>query len=161
MKNGGSVSKNRRLEYARGYLDLGMTRQAAEELAKLEMADASSLDALSVWIDLRMETKAWGFLVDLSREYAQERPREDKGWICWAYALRELQRVEEARDVLLRAEALHGESCAILHYNLACYYCLLGDKKEAKRRLRRAFKMNKELQDGAKDDPDLQGLGKE
>lgn len=156
MKDG--IKAAHRLAYARGFLELGMAAHARGELERLSPEDAASWDALSVWMDLRMETREWAAVVDLAREYAQARPREDKGWICWAYALRELQRVSEARDVLLRAEALHGASCALLHYNLACYYCLLGDRAEATQRLRRAVGMQSGFAEDAKTDPDLRGL---
>lgn len=74
------------------------------------------------------------------------------------FALRELQRVEEAKAVLLEAEPIHGKKCALLHYNLACYACLLGDHVEAKKRLRVACKMDKQWKRAALDDDDLKAM---
>ena len=46
----------------------------------------------------------------------------------------------------------------MLHYNLACYECLLGNHLEARKRLARACKMDPSWNDAAKDDPDLKDL---
>ncbi len=51
-------------------------------------------------------------------------PSDVNDWVHWAYALRELQRVEEARDVLLKAEPLNADKEPVIRYNLACYYSL-------------------------------------
>jgi len=153
-----SIPASRRREYALGYLALGLTGLAAAELRALSDAELQEPESVSVLIDLEMERKAWSLVIDLARDYTERRPREEKGWISWAYSLRELQRVEEARVVLLRAEPLHGKTSPLLHYNLACYYCLLGDRAEARRRLDLASGMDEGYALLAKDDSDLQDL---
>ena len=85
-------------------------------------------------------------------------PEDDKGWISHAFALRELEQIEEAQAVLLEAEPHLQKACGLLHYNLACYACLLGNKPEAKRRLATAFKMDKVWKQEALDDPDLKAM---
>jgi len=94
----------------------------------------------------------------VAKALAEAEPAEEHGWISWAYALRELERVKEAQEVLLRAEVLHGKSCAVLHYNLACYACLLGDKVDAKRRLATAVALDAEFKRSATEDPDLAAM---
>lgn len=89
---------------------------------------------------------------------ARRFPDVEQGWIHWAYALRELQLVEKAREVLLEAEPLHGEKSAVLHFNLGCYYCLLGEHETARDRVSRACRMNAKLKAEAVDDPDLAAL---
>jgi tetratricopeptide (TPR) repeat protein len=156
--NDGGISPDQHRSYALGYLALDMAAQARAELAFLKPDDFHALDSLSLRVDIGMALKEWTLVVDDGREYAERRPRDEKGWICWAYALRELQRVRDAHGVLIRAEPLHGKSCAVLHYNLGCYHCLLGDKVEARRRLEIAFLMSPSLQEDAKNDPDLESL---
>jgi tetratricopeptide (TPR) repeat protein len=138
------ISTRRHLEYASGFIELGMFAEAAGELAAIPAADRNSPEVLSVQADFHMQAKQWEELITTARAYAQAAPEADKGWIYWAYALRELGRVTEAQTVLLEAEPRHGATCAVLHYNLACYACLLGDKPEAKRRLTLAFKLGSE-----------------
>ena len=155
------IPAQKKLAYAFAYLSLGLVDEAEAELGSLLKEERDSPDTLAIFIDLHMARKAWGLTVDTAREYTQLRPREEKGWISWAFALRELERVQEARDVLLNAEPLHGKSCALLHYNLACYYCLLGEMDEARRRLSASLKMDLSLAEESKTDPDLKGLGLE
>ena len=49
-----------------------------------------------------------------------------------AFALRELDRVTEAVEVLDRGVLIHGDTHPIFHYNLACYHSLLGNFKSAR-----------------------------
>ena len=146
------ISTRRRLEYASGYIGLGMHQDAAAELGLIER---NSSEVLRHWVMLYHETKEWVALIKVAEALAGTDPDEEQGWVSWAYALRELDRVKEAQKVLLKAEVLHGESCAVLHYNLACYACLLGDQMDAKRRLATAIKMDAEFKNSALEDPDL------
>lgn len=74
------------------------------------------------------------------------------------YALRALEQVEAAKGGLLAAEVQHGKKSALLHYDLACYFCLLGDQAEARRRLRIACKMDKLWKKTALENPDLKTM---
>lgn len=147
----------RRVEYAHGYLALGMLADATAELALLHPDDRARPEVLSVLCDLHSEAKAWSDMMDAGHRLAAAQPDNAHGWISWAFALREIQRIEEARDVLLRAEARHPQ-CGTLHYNLACYYCLLGEPAEAERRLRRALSLDRNWKAAALNDPDLRAM---
>src|SRR5258708_34937475 len=103
-------------------------------------------------------TKKWSEIAAVELQLARVQPTEDKGWISWAYALRELNRIDEAKSVLLEAEPLHGKTCGVLHYNLACYACLLGNKAEANLRLATACRMDRTWKAAALDDPDLEAM---
>ena len=149
------ISTRRRLEYASGYIGLGMHQDAAAELGLIER---NSSEVLRHWVMLYHETKEWVALIKVAEALAGTDPDEEQGWVSWAYALRELDRVKEAQEVLLKAEVLHGKSCAVLHYNLACYACQLGDMEEAIRRLSTACKMHTDFKASALDDPDLQPM---
>ena len=46
----------------------------------------------------------------------------------------------------------------MLHYNLACYECQLGEVEVAKARLRHAFKLEPRMRLMALDDEDLQAV---
>jgi hypothetical protein len=72
----------------------------------------------------------WDLLIAVARELARLPPINDQGWIHWAFELQELGLIAEAKAVFFQAEPLHP-SCAVLHYNMACYECLLGDIPEA------------------------------
>ena len=60
--------------------------------------------------------------------------------------------------MLLKAESTRGLASAVLHYNLACYACLMGDMEQAKNRLSTACKMDADFKTSALDDPDLSAI---
>lgn len=152
------ISTQRRLEYFSGFIQLGLLDEAAAELEAVVSSDRFFPEVLLARIELHMETKAWDAVIELSRAVTTAHPARERAWITLAFALREQQRIAEARDVLLAADVLHGAECALLHYNLACYYSLLGDQVTAKERLRRACKMDKSWKVEALHDTDLSAL---
>ncbi len=152
------ISSARHLQYAQGYLELGLIKEAAEEIEEIAGAELLSLDVLRFRIDLHMAAKQWDILVGVAKAVCAVAPGDANAWVHWAYALRELQQIEEARDVLLQAEPLHAEANPVIHYNLACYYALLGDLEEAKRRLAMACTLDEEWNKTARADPDLKSL---
>lgn len=152
------ISTRRRLEYARGYLMLDLLKEAAAELNAIPRDDRKSVDVRRVRLDLEMESKRWNRVILSAQNLSTSLPKDEGVWIAWAFALHELKRTQEAQDVLLRAEPLHGAHCAVLHYNLACYACMLGNLPEARRRLGLAFDMDPQWRTAASDDPDLQAL---
>ena len=151
------ISTVRRIEYASGFIELGLLNEASEEIEAIEGEDRLSAEVMAVRSDLYMAAKDWDLVIAVARELARLTPKNDRGWIHWAYALRELGRVAEAKGVLLQAEPLHAK-CAVLHYNMACYECLLGDIPEARRRLAVACKLGEDWKTAALDDPDLKAM---
>ena len=153
-----SISTRKHLEYAKGYIGLGLIKEAAEEIEAIEAEESQSMEVQRVRVDLFMEARQWNQVVDLAGQIAENVAEDEQVWISWAYALRELQRVKEAEAVLLKAEKVHGHKSAIVHYNLACYSCLLGYLEEANKRLKRALKLDKRFEDEWDKDPDLKAL---
>lgn len=154
----GSSITRRRVRHALGYIGLEMLREAAAELAAVGEAERNLPEVRSVWVDLHMAAKEWLAVVAVGSELAREHAACETAWIGWAYALRELQRVPEAREVLLAAEKVHGRTSAVLHYNLACYDSLLGEIASARVRLDTACRMDKRFKMEGALDPDLQAL---
>ena len=147
------------MAYALGYLGLGLVKEAADELETIEGTDRLSIPVMLARIELYMEAKDWELLVAAAKGVARADPTRERAWIGWAYGLRCLEQVAEARTVLLEADLLHGKTCALLHYNLACYECLLGDTAATMTRLRRACKIGgKQFKTMALDDTDLKPM---
>ena len=63
-----------------------------------------------------------------------------------------------SQSILLRAVEQHPE-VAVVHYNLACYECQLGNMELAKGHLEMSFKIEKGLKLEALDETDLEPLG--
>lgn len=135
-----------------------MFREAEAELRAVRGAERLSPEVRSVRVDLHLAAKAWSRVVAVARPLARSHPGCENAWISWAFALRELQRVRQAREVLLEAEREHGLRTAILHYNLACYEALLGNVEGARLRLATACRLERRFKVEAETDPDLAAL---
>lgn len=152
------IPTRKHLEYTAGYLELNLPEEARAELTRIDPADQSQSSVLLAWIDLAMAEKAWLHVITLAPEVAHAHPGEERAWVAWAFALRELQRIDEARDVLLDGESALAKPSPVVDYNLACYFCLLGDHAEARRRLGRVVARNPSWAAEARTDPDLAAL---
>jgi Flp pilus assembly protein TadD len=148
------------LDYALGYIGLNLLAEARDELSLIKAKDQETPAVLGVHIELAMARQAWARVITLAMRVTTAAPHLERPWIAWAYALREKQRIEEARDVLLRAEGIIPEPTALVDYNLACYFCLLGDLPEARRRLKRACAREPDWKTEAATDPDLAALAR-
>jgi len=153
-----SIPTVRRVQYARGFLELGMFAAAAKELDAIEGVARIGAEVMELQVDLHMAARHWELVVAMAQEFTARHPVEPQGWISRAFALRELGCIREAKAVLLQAEPVHGKTCAVLHYNLACYHCLLGEMQQARDRLSQACKMGKTWKREARSDPDLKAL---
>jgi tetratricopeptide (TPR) repeat protein len=148
----------RHVRYAEGYVTLGLLNEASDELEAIDFADRFLPTVLAARVDLHMEAKHWDIVIGVGRELTSRAPDLERGWIGWAYALRELGRIAEAKAVLLEADPRHGANSATLNYNLACYHCLLGEMAEARTRLSIACKMHPDFKKDAIDDRDLERM---
>ena len=59
--------------------------------------------------------------------------------------------------MILKVEGMHP-GCAVLHYKLGYYHCLLGEMGEARDRVRWARRIDADLKKTALDDPDLKAI---
>jgi len=153
-----SISARARLAYAQGYLALGLAREARRELLLLPPEGRRGLPARKLLVYCAMGLRHWRQVVQMARPITRVDPGYEGAWIALAYALRELNRIGEAREVLLEALPHHQFTCGVLQYNLACYECLLGNLAEARRRLARASKLDGDWEKTARSDPDLKAL---
>ncbi len=152
------ISTSKHLDYALGYIELNLLTEARAELALIKATDRETPAVLSVQIELAMARSTWTRVTTLAAKVTAAAPSLERPWIAWAYALREKQRIAEAREVLLRAERAITAPSALVDYNLACYFCLLDDLPEARRRLRRACAREPDWKTEAATDPDLAAL---
>jgi tetratricopeptide (TPR) repeat protein len=150
-----SMNALRHVEYAMGYLSLGLIDQAALELDAIESQDRFCPEVLAARMELSLQKDDWNSLVELGAELAPRQPQSDRAWLIWAYALRALERFDEACSVLRRAARWHGEDNAILHYHLACYCALAGNYPAARDHLRLACAIDPKIRSEALNDPDL------
>lgn len=152
------IPPEKHLSYALGYLQLGLTAEAREELSALAPEFLAAPPALSVRLEVAMAEETWDEVIALAPELIGHDAAQERPWIAWAYALRERERIHEAQETLLAGARLIREPSPLVAYNLACYACLLGDLLEAKRLLANVVTQDKSWRDVARDDPDLAPL---
>ncbi|MSU35108.1 MAG: tetratricopeptide repeat protein [Pedosphaera sp.] len=144
---------------AEGWLELGSSADAARELRHLSRAAESHPDVLELRWRLYASQGAWDIALDVARVVSQIDPGRPSGWIHQSFSLHELNRTEEARELLLPL-AYRFPKESIIPYNLACYSCRLGNLTEAREWLLRALKLRpyEEFKSMALSDPDLAPL---
>lgn len=152
------IPTGKRLNYAIGYIELGLFDSAREELAAIPPSDSGNPGIILVRIELAMAEGDWHEVTRLGPRATEDDPAEERPWIAWAYALRELQDIRQALEVLLRGELHIKGPTVLVDYNLACYLALLGDLKEARRRLNKVFAREPSWREEAAADPDLAAL---
>lgn len=148
----------RRLKYAAAYIELNLLNEASDELEAISFDDRLETPVLCVRLELHTAAKHWDVVAGVGRALAETDPAMARAWLCWADALREMERIEEAKEVLKTAEAIHGGTSALLHFNLGRFDCLLGNFAAARERLNIACKMDAKLKEAALDAPDLRGI---
>ena len=147
----------KRILAAQGYHELGLWREAWQELDGLVDAAQNRPDVLEMRVLILINERKWREALSLSRRLADVAPNEEGGWVHAAYCLHELGRTPEAIQALLSAPQSLREK-AIFHYNLACYSCVVGKIDEAREALFKSFALDKRYRDFARADHDLEPL---
>jgi predicted Zn-dependent protease len=125
---------------ATGWLELGNPAEARRELDLISPENKRHPDVLEVLYDVLAAMKSWTECVDVGRELITRFPMRDSGWVHTAFALHELRRTSEAKQVLEGVVERFKKNW-LMRYNLACYLCQLGDMAEAWRWLEAAVRI--------------------
>jgi predicted Zn-dependent protease len=152
-----SLQTLRALQYAEGYLALGMKREAAEALAEMVAGENDTLPALAMRAAVFHELGDWPRAAEAATLLCERSPEDARHWIQRAYAVRRARTIQDARVILLEAMARHPDE-AIIRFNLACYEAQLGRLAEAREFLADACRLNPDCVDMANTDPDLEPL---
>lgn len=145
------------LTYASGYIQLGMFREAAAELARLDRRIAGSPAVLRLRAEIHAAAGEWSAMKRCARQMTDADPEDAQGWISLAYATRRTVSLRAARRTLRKAESFCPEE-PIIKFNLACYAAQLDRPAEAARYLLLAIALDPECQALAVEDPDLEPL---
>ena len=144
----------RALLAAQGYLELGMTGEALAELSALPADGSRDPDIVELRLHVLIQAKRWADAWNAAEELLCISPGVLPGYIHGAFALHELGRTAEARDLLLRGpEELRNDP--IFHYNIGCYEALLGNREAGLASLEQTFAMDRSYREFARRDPDL------
>lgn len=121
------IQTKTRIQYASGYIELGMYDDASNELEAIEGEDRTSAEVMIVSIVL-ISTQNNGNSWKPPRGSLPSRsPRIPLVRLIRPMALRFQGKFEEAKEVCLKGLDLHQKNGA-LWYNLACYHSLAGSQ---------------------------------
>jgi len=149
-----------------GYLELGLAERALETLRRL--GDPIEFDprAMHLWGEaLRMLHRYEEAIVPLA-QVAEVAPENIHVWLALGWCYKRTDRLDSAIEALEQA-LLSDPTEALLHYNLACYWSLAGNKRRALECLSEAIEIDPDylqLVDGEPDfdpvrfDPDFQAF---
>lgn len=143
--------------HVRGYLELGLVREAEEELKRLPLSATDTLETLALRVRVLQALADWPQLATAAGDLARRRPNDASAWITWAYATRRATSLEAAEKILLTAE-IHHPNEPTIQFNLGCYACQRGDLALARRRVDRAIAIEPHFGESARTDPDLAPL---
>ena len=155
------LSDQRHLDAAEGWLGLGDHLAANEELVQISSQLRAHPFVLEVRYKIYSAAKKWDEAVEIARTMAKLLPDNPWGPFHLAYALHELKKTQEAYDTLKPVVDEFPKDW-LMHYNLACYACQLGNLKEAMGWLERTIDLvgKKDIRDMALDDADLKPVWK-
>jgi len=151
-------SDRHHLRAAEGWLELGNATEARAELSQIARPRLKHPDVLEVsWI-LFAHEQNWPACVKAADLLVQEAPERPDGWIHRSFALHELERTEEAFDLLCHVRSSFPDQW-VIPYNLACYLAQMGRIHEAAKELATALEVDSNaVKNAASVDPDLEPL---
>ena len=140
-----------------GYAELGMFQDANDELEQIDPFNRAAPEVLAVRLAIYGGLKKWELMQQIAKRLKEFDPDNVQWAISLAYATRQAFSIDVAMEILLDAEAKFPREAAI-PYNLACYFCQLGEMKKAKRYLKKAFEIDLNWRKAALEDEDLEPL---
>ncbi len=148
---------DRHLLAAEGYFELDMFDDALEELDIAEHVPGNRKIVRRRRLEVFIAMQRWDDAHVLARELHENDPDDPNHRIQHAFVLRELDRIEEARGVLLSGSPAFRRS-ALFYYNLGCYEALLGNSESALHQVKQAFALSPALRAHADTDRDLDAI---
>lgn len=145
---------------ALGYIELGMLGEAKAELEGLSEGASTSVETNILRLRVAQCEKSWGEARYYAGLLRRHQPGEPEWAIMLAYAIRRCEDIPAARKVLLEALTDFPKE-AVIHFNLACYACQLGDLPKARDYLNRALDLDRSYLDLALSDDDLAAMHEE
>lgn len=142
------------LRRARGYLELGMCKDALAELRQIEESRSGLTEVVSIGLAAAEGAGKWKLMESLARHLVEYEPGNPEWVIVLARVLRRRKSVRAAINVL-NSYSFHRLPDAGVHYHLARYHCEVGLLLAAREHLKIAFRYKPEMRLAALDDADL------
>ena len=121
-----------------------MFAEADSELDKIDPFCRGLPEVLAVRLAIYRGLEKWEWMQQIAKRLKEFQPDNVQWTMSLAYATRRAYSIDIAMEILIDAKAKFPREAAI-PYNLACYYCQLGEMETAKRYLKEAFEIDFEL----------------
>ena len=153
---------------AEGYLELGLPQQALQVLDRLDGAKAAGADVRTLYLQgeaLRSLERYMDAIVPLGK-VAELEPENVRVLLALGWCHKRVGRVDLAIEALETALAADSDE-PLIRYNLACYHCVAGDKRQALAYLEQALALDPNLRslieheadfDPLRTDPEFQAV---
>lgn len=134
------VTTAHQLSAAIGWMELGNSQEALEELGRIAPKYQNSPPVLELRWMLHSCEADWERALGTARELMAAAPENPQSWLHQAYSVRRAPggNIEAAWNALLPALEKFPKE-ATIPYNLACYACQMGRLEEARKLLRRSY----------------------
>lgn len=142
------------LEVASGFIEQCVYANAIDELNRVSFRSQTLPEVLALWLQVYSGLKRWEPMQAVARGLVLGEPRNVRWWIACAQATREMNRISEARIILVKALE-HFPDCAGVLYELARCDFQLGDHTSARERLHRAFALDPSMRSKALEDEEI------
>jgi tetratricopeptide (TPR) repeat protein len=119
---------------AEGYLELGLLGDALREVQSLSEQEQMSVEGLSALLEIYRAAEDWSLMEAVAASLWRTDKQKVEHWLDLAFAKRHASSVESARELLAEA-AKRFPSEAMVHFQLACCECQLGNLASAKEHL--------------------------
>ncbi|MBD3676380.1 MAG: tetratricopeptide repeat protein [Planctomycetaceae bacterium] len=157
MPEKNSTFRRRRLETARGYLILGMPRNALKELRRIQHPELCGYDSLLLQAEALRDLCQFEEAIPYFEKTLELNPANLQAHLGLAWCFKRVNRLTKAISALERAREYHPEEPIVI-YNLACYFSLLGDKPKAIECLGRSLRMEPQLRELISEEEDFDQL---
>ena len=149
----------RALQFASGYLNLGMPDEALEELSGLSREQRNYPEVMSLKGQIFLLRSEWSSAAEMAEDGHSRYPELPDFYIQQALAYEQLGQPRRAIDIWLSAPEEIQRS-GFCHYNLARCLVRLGNIPSARQHMSQAVKLEPALKPAVKTDPLLNSLKK-
>lgn len=143
-----------RRERGEGYYLLEMYSEAIEELDEAVALGDDALSTLRLLAECHRESRNWDCALTLYERVRALDPRDVSLYVGMGWCHKRKGDLPKAIDSL-RAAFRAGLREPILHYNLSCYYALLGERRKSFQTLEKAISEDPRFRELAREERDF------
>ncbi len=148
------IRRQQLLVQAEGYLELGMAEHALGVLDRCDQLARLPEHGLYLKGQCLRELGRFREALDPLWQAAQSNPENIGTWLALGWCYKRTGKLDRAIESLEEALSVEPND-ALVHYNLACYWALAKNKRQALNYLRKAFDLEEDYRNLVADESDF------